>query len=128
MFKRFLTVVFGVMCVGLFASLMFHAVDKYNDHICQVRYGHGDNQTLQALLEHPLVKSIGHQTCLVITSLTREELHQQPSLWEQIWNTITPSESYKYRKLAHEMLEKCGENVLRGPCCEWCVRYRLVMS
>jgi hypothetical protein len=125
---KYLTVAFSVMGVCLFTGVMYHAVDKYNDHICDVRYGAGDNYTLRVLLEHPLIVSIGQQTCQVARSLEREELMREPSLIEQIWNKIVSSEPHKYLLLAHEMFDKCGENVLRCACCERCVKYQLVMD
>jgi hypothetical protein len=124
-----LTVVFSVTGVCLFAGVMLQLAAKYNDRVCEIRYGAGDNNTLQVLLEHPLVQYAGEQTCQVVRSLDREELMREPSLMEQIWNKIAPSgidAPHKYRLLAREMLEKCGENVLRGPCCERCVKYRIV--
>lgn len=110
----------------LFAGIMIMMAYKYDQRVCEVRYGAGENQTLRVLLEDPIVKYDGDQTCAVAYSLEREKLLREPSLIEQIWNTIAPSETYKYWLLAHEMLEKCGENVLMGHCCEHCVRYRLV--
>jgi hypothetical protein len=113
-----------VTCV--FSGVMMMMAHKYDQRVCEVRYGAGENQTLRLLLEDPIVKHDGEQTCVVALSLEREELLREPSLIEQIWNTVAPSDLLKYRLLARVMLEKCGENVLMGHCCEQCVRYRLV--
>ena len=118
-----LAMIFGTC---LFSGVMLMLAHKYDQNVCEVRYGAGENQTLQNLLDNPVVKYDGEQTCMVALSLDREELTRFPSLIEQIWNTIAPSDLLKYRLLAREMLGKCGENVLMGHCCEHCVRYRLV--
>jgi hypothetical protein len=116
---------FGVMVVtSLFAGLMILLATKYNERVCEIRYGAGENHTLQMILEHPLVKYAAMKTCSAARDLAGEE---QLSLWEQIWEQIAPTEQQKYKSLARDMSKRCGEVVLRGMCCEHCVRYQLVV-
>lgn len=124
----------GTTLVCVFAGVMMLMANKYNERACEIRYGAGDNQTLRELLGQPWVTDTSEQVCSLSHELGPEVIQQTLSLMERVWLTVSSlvegetgtMAHFALRDLAHQMLEKCGEPIVFGPCCELCVAYRLV--